>query len=146
MFAKLIQHFSGDAGGTLAPPDIRLALAALMVRIARSDAHYDLREQEIIDAVLAHRFEIGAKEAAALREKGEALEAQAPDTVRFTRVIKDSIAYDERQAIIEALWHVALADGARDIHENALMRLSAHLLGVSDRDSAIARKRAQSRQ
>ena len=143
MFTKLLQHLSGRADEALAPPDIRLALAALMVRIARSDDHYEAREQDIIDTVMAHRFEIGLEAARTLREEAEALEAQAPDTVRFTRVIKQSISYDERHGIIEALWQVALADGARDIHENALMRQSAHLLGISDRDSAIARKKVK---
>ena len=41
-----------------------------------------------------------------------------------------------------ALWQVVLADGERDHEEDALMRLLASLLGVNDRDSAIARKEA----
>ncbi len=40
------------------------------------------------------------------------------------------------------LWQVVLADGTRDQEEDALMRLLASLLGVNDRDSAIARQQA----
>ncbi len=43
---------------------------------------------------------------------------------------------------MRALWQVVLADGERDHEEDALMRLLASLLGVNDRDSAIARQRA----
>ena len=43
---------------------------------------------------------------------------------------------------MRALWQVVLADGARDAEEDALMRLLASLLGVNDRDSALARQRA----
>ena len=46
--------------------------------------------------------------------------------------------------MIEALWKVALADGERDQHEDALIRLAANLLGVNDRDSALARRRVDS--
>ena len=39
------------------------------------------------------------------------LEAEAPDTVRFTRALKEAVAHEDRAALIEALWAVALADG-----------------------------------
>jgi uncharacterized tellurite resistance protein B-like protein len=47
--------------------------------------------------------------------------------------------------VVEALWDVALADGIRDAQEEALIRLAANLLGVNDRDSALARQRVQAR-
>ena len=59
--------------------------------------------------------------AEALRRDAEVLEAEAPDTVRFTRAIKDAVPYDERVGVIEALWQVVLADGSRSDGENALV-------------------------
>jgi len=61
--------------------------------------------------------------------------------VRFTRAVKDAVPYEDRIGVIEALWQVALADGERDAGEDALIRLAANFLGVSDRDSALARQR-----
>ena len=78
-----------------------------------------------------------------LRAEAESLEAEAPDTVRFTRAIKDAVAYEDRVAVIEALWQVVLADGTRAEEEDALLRLVASLLGVSDPDSARARQRVE---
>ena len=75
--------------------------------------------------------------------RANALESEAPDTVRFTRAIKDAVPYEDRRAVVEALWQVVLADGDRADEENALMRLTANLLGVSDCDSALARQKAQ---
>ena len=69
------------------------------------------------------------------------MEVAAPDTVRFTRAIKDAVAYEDRLGVIEALWKVVLADGQRAKEEDALLRLVANLLGVSDPDSARARQR-----
>ena len=43
--------------------------------------------------------------------------------------------------MIEALWDVVLADGEREDHEMALLRLVAPMLGISDQDSAHARRR-----
>ena len=71
------------------------------------------------------------------------LEEQAPDTVRFTRAIKDAVPLEERMGVIEALWAVALADGKRDDNEDALLRLIAPLLGINDRDSNLARLKVQ---
>ena len=74
--------------------------------------------------------------------EAEALEAEAPDTVRFTRALKEAVPLEDRAALVEAMWSVALADGARDAEEDQLMRLVANLLGLGDRDSALARQRA----
>jgi uncharacterized tellurite resistance protein B-like protein len=119
-----------------------LALAAVMVRIAKSDDDYAVAECERIDAVLSVLYSLSASEASALRLQAETLEADAPDTVRFTRAIKEEVPYEERFDVVRALWQVVLADGERDHEEDALMRLLASLLGVNDRDSAIARQRA----
>lgn len=121
------------------------ALAALMVRLARADGFYDTAEAHAIDALLAARYGLAAPEAEGLRKAGEALEAREGDTVHLTRAIKDEVPYDDRAAIVEALWSVVLADGERDHEEDGLMRLAAGLLGVNDRDSALARQRAAAR-
>jgi len=118
------------------------AMAALMVRIAKSDDEYSAAEIARIDAVLGLLYKLTADQAANLRQTAEALEAEAPDTVRFTRAIKEEVPYEERFNVVRALWQVVLADGARDAEEDALMRLLASLLGVNDRDSALARQRA----
>ena len=118
------------------------AMAALMVRIAKSDDDYAITECEQIEAILSVLYSLSPAEAAKLRNQAETLEANAPDTVRFTRAIKDAVPYQGRFEVVRALWQVVLADGERDHEEDALMRLLASLLGVNDRDSAIARQRA----
>ena len=139
MFANLFSRQPNSEEGEISA---RQALAALMVRIAKSDDEYAITECERIDAVLSVLYSLSAAEASVLRLQAETLEADAPDTVRFTRAIKEEVPYDERFDVVRALWQVVLADGERDHEEDALMRLLASLLGVNDRDSAIARRRA----
>jgi uncharacterized tellurite resistance protein B-like protein len=126
-------------------PERELALAALMVRVARADGRYDADEQARIEQVLARRDGLAADEAQAVRLRAEAIEQEAADTVRFTRRLKDMVALEDRAGVIEALWEVALADGHRGADEDAQIRLASNLLGVSDRDSAKARHRVQRR-
>jgi uncharacterized tellurite resistance protein B-like protein len=96
-----------------------------------------------IDRILLRRYGLSPDAALRLRAEAETLEAEAPDTVRFTRALKAAVPYDEREAVVAALWGVVLADGVRDEQENAMLRLVANLLGVSDRDSNLARQRVE---
>jgi len=141
MFADLLNRLVQPEPDPLDDGDARLALTALLVRVARSDGDYAAAELQRITRIIATRYGLSQAEAKTLRCEAEVLESEAPDTVRFTRAIKDAVPYDDRLAVIESLWQVAMADGARDASEDALLRLVANFLGVSDRDSARARQK-----
>ncbi|WP_299729849.1 TerB family tellurite resistance protein [uncultured Tateyamaria sp.] len=141
MFKDLLNRLIQPDPAPITDGDARLALTALLVRVARSDNDYSGDEQRLIDQITQDRYGLPAAEVTALRTEAEAMEAEAPDTVRFTRAIKDAVAYEDRLAVIEALWKVVLADGQRAQEEDALLRLVTNLLGISDPDSALARQR-----
>ena len=141
MFGEFLKRLTQPEPAPLPDDDARLALTALLVRVARTDGHYAPAEVANIDRIIASRYGLDQVATAALRTAAETLETEAPDTVRFTRAIKDAVPYPDRLAVVEAMWRVALADGVRDDHEDALLRLVANLLGINDRDSALARQR-----
>ena len=143
MFGTFFKNLLDQVPEPLNPDDARLAIASLLVRVARSDNDYSAAEKDKILKVLAARYDLADDEAAALCAEAEAVEKEAPDTVRFTRAIKDAVAHEDRLHIIEVLWKVALADGERDVEEDALLRLVANLLGITDVESAAARKRME---
>lgn len=103
MFMDLLTRLMGDTAAPIDRDDAELAIAALLVRVARADDHYDQAERDRIEQVLSRRG-LTAAEAAARRAQAEALEAEASDTVRFTRQIKDRIALEDRRAVLAALW------------------------------------------
>ena len=140
MFGSFLKSLLEPQAEPLHDDDARLAMTALLVRLARADNEYAAAEIHRITQVIMARYELAEPEAIALRETAETLEQEAPDTVRFTRAIKDRVAYEDRIAVVEALWQVALADGNRDAEEDALLRLVVSLLGVTDVDSASARR------
>lgn len=141
MFADFLTRLVRPDLEPLAETDARLALSALLVRVARSDGQYDSDERQMIHQIVAQRYKLDQAAATTLTGEAELLESEAPDTVRFTRAIKDAVPYEERLGVIEALWQVVMADGARDPEEDALLRLTASLLGVTDQDSNAARLR-----
>ncbi|MEL7050094.1 MAG: TerB family tellurite resistance protein, partial [Pseudomonadota bacterium] len=106
MFADFLKRLIEPSPLNLPEPDSRLALVALLVRLARSDGDYADTEVARIDRIIAKRYQLGPFEAARLRGEAETLEAEAPDTVRFTRAIKDAVAYEDRTGVVEALWEV----------------------------------------
>lgn len=85
MFSDFLSRLTQPQPDPLADDDARLALTALLVRIARSDDDYADTEMARIDRISADRYGLSPFEAAALRANAEDLEAEAPDTVRFTR-------------------------------------------------------------
>jgi len=141
MFAQLLNRLTVDKPAQLADADARLALTGLLVRLAKSDGDYALAEQQRIMSIIQARYGLSGSDAQILKLQAEELEKEAPDTVRFTRAIKDAVAYEDRIAVVEALWTVALADGERDDEEDALLRMVVSFLGVSDIDSNLARQR-----
>ncbi len=140
MFADILRRLAAPEPEQLSDPDARVALGALLVRIAKADGEYAAIEVKTIDQILSARYGIGADEATALRKECEQLEAEAPDTVRFTRAIKDAVVHDDRVAVVSDLWKLVMADGVRDDEEDSIMRMVTSLLGITDQESHKARQ------
>ena len=143
MFRNLLSRLFAD-DSTAAPlqaQDAEVAIAALLVRVARADDRYESSEKLRIDHILARRRGLSMSEAAERRAVAEMIEAEAPDTVRFTRLIKDRIPLEDRTGVLSAMWEVAYADTQRAADEESLIRLVAGLLGVPDRDSGLIRQK-----
>ena len=121
--------------------DARLALAVILVRIARIDDDYVGRERQHIDKILQSRFGLKPEQSAQLRQEAEELEITVADNVSFTRTLKEAVPFEGRVGLVESLWEIVLADGNRDNTEDSFLRLASKLLGVNDRDSALARQR-----
>jgi uncharacterized tellurite resistance protein B-like protein len=139
MFADFLKGLLATDPAPLPDTDARLALGALLVRLARADGDYQDVEIARIDRILSKRYALNDTDTQALRRDCEVLETEAPDTVRFTRAIKDAVGYEDRRAVVSAMWDIVLADGTRNDEENSLMRMIAPMLGVTDQDSNAAR-------
>ena len=117
------------------------AIAAILVRAAKTDNEYTESEKKLIDHLLANNLNISKEDARHLRLQGQELEMEINDNVQLTRIIKQDIPYEDRHQLIEQLWSIVLDDNNRTPEENKLMRVLTHLLGISDVNSAKARSK-----
>jgi len=143
MFDSLLKRLRAEpTPDPLKTDDARLALAALLVRLARADHDYADVEKDLIDTIIGQRYALGKAEAESLRQGAEDVETTVGDTVHLTRLIKAAIPYVDRYALVVDLWRLVLADAHRDHLENAFLRLVSKLVGVNDVESAMARQDA----
>ncbi len=117
------------------------AIAAILVRAAKTDNEYTESEKKLIDHLLANNLNISQEDARLLRLQGQELEMEINDNVQLTRIIKQDIPYEDRHQLIAQLWSIVLDDNNRTPEENKLMRVLTHLLGISDVNSAKARSK-----
>ena len=141
MFERLFPRHAPPSR-PLPQPNAQLALGALLVRVALANHHYVAQDVAKIDQILAATFTLKPLDAAKLRAQCEALERHAPGTPEFTEILRAEVPYAERKALGDAMWAVALADGARDDAEEAQLVEIETALGLTDADIAAARQNA----
>ncbi len=138
MFESLINRLKGKRETPALPePDEHLALGALLVRVAKSDHHYDPLEIGEIDHILADSFELKPIEAAKMRATCEKLEAQAPGTPDFALLIRQTVDYPHRLEMIRALWKVVMADGTHAPEEDEAMLEILKIFGIRAEDRPV---------
>lgn len=124
---------------------IQVATAALLVEVMRADYEEDLVENEMVFELLKRHFDLSDEEAKLLVEAGGTEAERAASLQGFTRLLHENLAVEEKQAIVEMLWDVALADDHLDKHEDYLVRKVAGLLYVSHSDLIRIRNRVRER-
>ncbi len=140
MLADLLRRLTHPRPKPLPELDARLALGALLVRIAKTDGTYTVEEISRIDRILAKTFTINPVQAARLRADAERLEHDAPDGEKFAEAIVKAVEADTREGVLAAMWQVALADGVERPQEDSLLARTAERLDLDG--DAVARARA----
>ncbi|MDX1785765.1 tellurite resistance TerB family protein [Roseovarius sp. ZX-A-9] len=141
MLTRILNLFKGHEPDPLPEPDARLALGALMVRVAKSDRDYRVEEISLIDRLLAQMNGLNPVEAAKMRATCEKIEAAAPGTGKFALLIRETVSVEARLEAHEALWQVMLADGESNDAELDVVAQLREALGLSEADCAEVRNR-----
>jgi len=142
MMTRIMKLFHSQKTTPLPEPDAKLALGALMVRVAKSDRDYNFEEIKLIDNLLSRINGLKPIEAAKLRATSEKIEAAAPTTEKFAHLIRESVSFEARIEAHEALWQVMLADGDPHDEEVKIVDQVREALGLSESDCENARERA----
>jgi uncharacterized tellurite resistance protein B-like protein len=122
--------------------DLPLAVAALLVELARMDDKASAGERRTIERLLVRMFGLDAGSVQSLVDRADREMQRSAQYFPFTQQICRHASAEMRVQIIEMLWTVAYSNGVLDPHEDALIRQIAGLIQVSDWERGAARKRA----
>jgi len=125
--------------------DLQVAVVALLIRAATSDARFGEDERETIRRIATDSFGLTPEAVLSLVKEAEGEEAETLDLHRWTQAIKQAYSEEERVGVIEKMWEVVYADGVLDDYEANLLRRIAGLIYVPDRESGQARQRVIAR-
>ncbi|MEJ2139369.1 MAG: TerB family tellurite resistance protein [Gammaproteobacteria bacterium] len=138
MIRKLKKILLGDAAFAATADDEadrqQLALASLLVEMARADFDESHDEHLLIQELLATHFELSAAEAKELLIRARAANDRAVCLFDFTRALHESFDDGQKHDVVRLLWTVANADDNLDKYEDYLVRKVAELLYVSPSD------------
>jgi len=141
---KALFGLDENTAGSLDPEDeLRHAAAVILVEAALVDGFAADEELAEVKTLIEARFELSPEAADTLIGQARAVAENATDYERFTRVLKERFDAEERVGMMQMLWQVLLADGVLDAYEDSLARRIAALLHVTDRDRALAKRRAR---
>jgi len=138
MLGKLKSILLGNAAfaATAENPADRkqLALAALLIEMARADFDEHHTEHSEIAKLLATNYELSPAEARSLIERAQTASNTSVCLFDATRALHESLDAEEKREIIRMLWQVAYTDKKLDKYEDYLVRKIADLLYVSHSD------------
>jgi len=146
---RRLRRFMESVAGPAEQPDpaarVRLAVAALLVEIARADHDEKAVEHAAITGLMARYFQLDTMQAEQLLAEARTAVDDAVSLRQFTAPLHDALSYEEKLGIVAMLWRVALEDSSLDKYEDYLISKVAELLYVSRGDVVRLRYEAGQR-
>jgi len=133
---------AGQEQGENARHSLRVATAALLYEVMRTDGELKDVERHAVNAAIQSRFDLTAEETASLLRLAEAEAGEATDYYQFTALINRHFSPEQKVQVVENLWQVAAADLEIDRFERTLVHKIADLLHVPRPAQIAARERA----
>ena len=122
---------------------VRLAAGVLLFEIVRADNKVEEAERTVMRAALQSTFDLTAEETGEIVRLSEEQSRTAASLYEFTSKVDGAFTAEQKKRVVELLWLVAFADGAKDAREEHLVRKIAGLLHVAHPDFIDAKLRAR---
>jgi uncharacterized tellurite resistance protein B-like protein len=125
-----------------AEADRNMAVAALLVHVARVDGLLaDAERLRVLD-LLQGRLGLSAERASWLFERGNRLDREVDDVAALIDMMGHGVPLDERRRLVGMAYAVAGADGRIEEFEDDLVWRMAGLLGFKDADIQAIKQEA----
>ena len=145
MFFEKITSLLGTGAPRASKPDVKTAVAELLVAASLIDGHMDDEEIAVRDRLLKDKFDLDDAGLAKLNSDAKEANENAIDFYRFTSTIKEAYDREQRETVVEMLCEIILADGKIDEDEMNMGWRIAGLLGFDNREWVMIRKRVEDR-
>lgn len=133
-FLQGSRESSGEATDEAGGSGARVAVAALLVEMARADFNEAPEERQAIRRLLERHFSMEKSQAEALLGLGGQRADEAVSLQEFTREIHETFDPARKLHVLEMLIRTALADGEIDMYERHLLGKIADLIYVPRAD------------
>jgi uncharacterized tellurite resistance protein B-like protein len=139
------EHIATDtaAGPVAAASRARVAAAALLIEVVRSDHQFSDVEREAVMASVGRKFGLDEAQARSMVELAEAEAKEAHDLYQFTSLINASFSPEQKVQLVEELWRVAWSDDVLHHYEEHVIRKVADLIHVPHSAFIAAKLRVQ---
>ena len=139
--ALLDEGFARLSGPQTTVDLLPLAVAALLIEVARADHNVAAEERRSVVAAIARLCKLEDEDLDTLVATAVAAVDEAVSLYDFTATINQSLSRTQKLALLEMLWRVAQADGRVDHYEEYYIRKLADLLHLSHADFIRAKLR-----
>jgi uncharacterized tellurite resistance protein B-like protein len=139
-FERLFGGWSNEAPGKdPSVPDLRVAVAALLLYVGMADFELIPEERDRAAALLEDYFHLPAGEASGVMDEAARQLREKIDIYTFTSRIDQALTREERIPIMEMVWQIIYADHRLEGNEDQVAHRLAGLLGL-DHSQMIAAK------
>jgi uncharacterized tellurite resistance protein B-like protein len=148
MLRNLKQYFdrhilpAGQGESENAQHALRVATAALLFEVMRTDGELKAVERDALTATIRKNFDLTSEETAQLMGLAKAEAEESADYYQFTTLINEHYTPEQKEKVVENLWQIAFADHEIDRFERTLVHKIADLLYVPRAAQIAARERA----
>jgi uncharacterized tellurite resistance protein B-like protein len=141
MLKRIFTKTAGDAASRQphSPQDIRVAVCALCVEIARIDETFSQQELETLIGILTDKYDLSPQHAHDLIAQADKELDKSVDLWQFARAINENFSIDEKVEIMEILWRIVYVDGKMEPNEHYLMNKLSNLLRLSHKQMIDAK-------
>lgn len=134
LFRERVRPEAADASLAVREHALRIAAAALLIEVGRSDGRVADEERTVMRAGIQGTLGLSAPETEELLRLAEQESRKAVSLYEFTQLLDSEFSPEQKKRVVELLWLVAFADAEKDPHEEHLVRKIAGLLHVPHPD------------
>lgn len=133
------QDLAADLGGEVTPFDVQVAVVALLVEMAESDAHVSADELTEIVRTMNRAFSLTDSQVGELLEVVRVLRQESKRLEDYFQLVNTHFSPDQRQEVLAMLWRVIAADGRVERFEASFAVTARTRLGLSVEQAVRAR-------